>query len=158
MGGITKALFGGSSNKSSSSNNAYSFLKDTLGGNVSQGANAMSAIGNFLGLGGEGGNAQAGAGLDNWLSSTGGKFMLDQGSKAITGNAAAKGLLNSGATAKALTGYGQNLAATQSQNYLGNLAQLAQLGLGSAGTIAGAGGVSTGKGSSQNGIIPGLFG
>lgn len=63
----------------------------------------------------------------NYLNSTGYQFQLDQGSNAITGNAAAKGILNSGATAKALTGYGQNLASTTFNNYLGQLGGLASV-------------------------------
>lgn len=57
----------------------------------------------------------------NYLNSTGYNFQLQQGTNAITGNAAAKGLLNSGATAKALTTYGQNLASTTFNNYLSQL-------------------------------------
>lgn len=57
----------------------------------------------------------------NYLNSTGYGFQLQQGSDAITGNAASKGLLNSGSTARALTSYGQNLASTTFNNYLGQL-------------------------------------
>jgi len=60
----------------------------------------------------------------NYLNSTGYNFQLQQGSDAITGNAAAKGLLNSGATARALTSYGQNLGATMFNNYLSQLGGL----------------------------------
>lgn len=63
----------------------------------------------------------------NYLNSTGYNFQMQQGSDAITGNAASKGLLNSGATAKALTSYGQNLASTTYSNYLSQLGGLAGL-------------------------------
>lgn len=63
----------------------------------------------------------------NYLKSTGYNFQMQQGSDAITGNAAAKGLLNSGATGKALTTYGQNLASTTFNNYLGQQTNLANL-------------------------------
>lgn len=63
----------------------------------------------------------------NYLKSTGYNFQLQQGSNAITGNAAAKGMLNSGATGKALTTYGQNLASTTFNNYLGQMTNLANL-------------------------------
>lgn len=62
--------------------------------------------------------------FSNYLNSTGFKFQQQQGTQAITGSAAARGILNSGATAKALTSYGQNLGATGFTNYLGQLSSL----------------------------------
>lgn len=59
--------------------------------------------------------------FQNYLNSTGYNFQLQQGTQAVTQGAASKGLLNSGATAKALTQYGQNLASTGFNNYLGQL-------------------------------------
>ena len=180
MGGVVSALFGGSKNSSSSSqqsssqstsnsgNQAYNYLKDTMGGNVTTGNNAFQSIAALLGQGGDAGAAKAG--LDNYLGSTGYNFMMDQGSKAITGNKAASGLLNSGSTLKALNTYGQNTGSQYFQNYLNQLGSLFQGGQNSAGLISGAGGfsnsqstssstgTSTSKGSSNNGIIPGLFG
>ena len=44
------------------------------------------------------------------------QFRLSQGTQAITGNAAARGLLQSGATAQALTRYGQDLASQEYGN------------------------------------------
>jgi hypothetical protein len=82
----------------------------------------------------------------NYLNSTGYNFQMQQGQNAITGNAASKGLLNSGATAKALTSYGQNLASTTYGNYLSQMGSLAglqgaqaQQGLGAAGAVGNAG-------------------
>lgn len=63
----------------------------------------------------------------NYLNSTGYQFQLQQGTDAITGNAASKGLLNSGATGKSLENYGQNLASTSFNNYLGQLSGVANL-------------------------------
>lgn len=60
----------------------------------------------------------------NYLNSTGYKFQLGQGTQAIAGSAAAKGILNSGSTAKALAGYGQGLAGQSFNNYLGQLGSL----------------------------------
>lgn len=65
--------------------------------------------------------------FQNYLNSTGYQFQLGQGTGAITGSAAAKGILNSGATAKALQKYGQGLAATTFNNYLGQLSGVAGL-------------------------------
>lgn len=63
-------------------------------------------------------------GFTNYLNSTGYNFQRDQGTQALTGSAAARGILNSGSTAKELTKYGQNLASTTFNNYLGNLSGL----------------------------------
>ena len=72
-------------------------------------------------------NGQNNPAFQNYLNSTGYNFQLGQGSQAITGNAAAKGLLDSGATGKALTTFGQDLASTSFNNYLGQLGGLAGL-------------------------------
>lgn len=56
-----------------------------------------------------------------YLDSTGYKFQLGQGINAISSSGAARGLLQSGGTAKALMSYGQNLASTTFNNYLQNL-------------------------------------
>lgn len=63
-------------------------------------------------------------GFNNYLGSTAYNFQLNQGQNAIGSDAAAKGLLNSGGMAKALTQYGQNLAGTTFNNYLGQLGNL----------------------------------
>lgn len=63
-------------------------------------------------------------GFQNYLNSTGYQFQLGQGQQAVAGSAAAKGILNSGSTAKALTQYGQNLATGSFNNYLGQLGSL----------------------------------
>lgn len=60
----------------------------------------------------------------NYLNSTGYGFQLQQGTDAIAGNAAAKGTLNSGSTARALQTYGQGLAGQTFNNYLGQLGGL----------------------------------
>lgn len=60
-------------------------------------------------------------GFNNYLNSTGYNFQRSQGSAALTGNASARGLRDSGSTAKALTTYGQNIAGQSFNNYLNNL-------------------------------------
>lgn len=67
--------------------------------------------------------------FNRYLNSTGYQFQLGQGQNAIVSSAAARGLLNSGATAKALTKYGQNLASTSFDNYLKQLGALSTQGL-----------------------------
>ncbi len=65
-----------------------------------------------------------GTAFGNYLNSTGYKFQLGQGTRAITGSAAARGVLNSGGTAKALTQYGQGLGGQYFNNYLTQLGSL----------------------------------
>lgn len=99
----------------------------------------------------------------NYLNSTGYNFQLKQGTNAITGSAAARGILNSGSTGKALTKYGQDLASTTFNNYLSQEGTLADRGLvaakaiGEAGTQGGAtaaqataGGIAGATGAAQN--------
>lgn len=56
------------------------------------------------------------------------QFQLQQGQQATERNLASRGLLNSGAAAKALTQYGQGLASDYTQQYVGGLQSLAGLG------------------------------
>ena len=63
-------------------------------------------------------------GFSNYLNSTGYNFQKQQGTNALSGSAAARGILNSGSTGKALTAYGSNLAAGSFNNYLSNLSGL----------------------------------
>lgn len=60
----------------------------------------------------------------SYLDSTGYNFQFDQGQRGITGSAAARGLLNSGATAKALTKYGQNIGKSYFSDYMGQLGNM----------------------------------
>lgn len=57
----------------------------------------------------------------NFLDSTGYKTNLNSGVDAINSSQAAKGLLNSGATGKALTRFGQGLGASYFNNYIQQL-------------------------------------
>lgn len=92
--------------------------------------------------------------FNNYLGSTGYQFQLDQGSRAITGSAAAKGMLNSGATAKALTRYGQDLGSSYFNNYLGQLGNLNSQQFNTAGQGINAT-VSTGSAGTQGGMAAG---
>lgn len=66
--------------------------------------------------------------MDNWKTDPGYEFRLKEGEKAINNGAAARGMGNSGATMKALTQYGQNLASQEyGQAYDRNYNRLSQL-------------------------------
>ena len=141
-------IFGGSKSKqgSSSTNQAYPYLQGALSGTIGQGAQAGSALADMLGLNGT--PAQT-AGFDRWRNSTGYKFGMDQGTNAITGNAAARGLLGSGSTLKALNTFGQEYANSQYGKYADMLSNLLGAGTANAGVLAGAGNTSQSWGKSN---------
>lgn len=129
IGGVG-SLLGGSSAKSNDLT-GFNYLK---GNNLTQQAqnsavgasqgqsNVSSDMAQLMGLAPM--TAGATNGFNNYLNSTGYNFQMNQGQQAITGSAAARGILNSGATAKALTNYGQGLAGNSFNNYLSQLGNL----------------------------------
>lgn len=149
--GLLGSLFGGSKSKNSSStsNKAFEYLQGALSPGVAVGANAMGSLGDVVSGGFD--QYKANAGFDNELG---------EGLQGITGAGAAGGLLRSGSTAKALTRYQSDLGSKFYTNWLDRLSGIAGQGTQNAGVIAGAGqvGTSTGKGSSNGGILSTLFG
>lgn len=156
------SIFGGSQNKSQStnastsasnsnsqsSNQAYPMLSQALGGQTTNGTGASNDLSALLGVGGDPAAQQAA--FKNFQGSTGYQFGLNQGSQAVTQNAATSGLLNSGATAKALQTYGQNYANTQYQNYLNPLQSLVSSGNQAGSVIGSTGQQSTSQSQSQS--------
>ena len=133
--------FNKSSQKSASSNQAYGFLKDSLGGavdNVNTGARGISDL--------LSGNT---AGFESFKGATGFDRRLVEGLGGITGAGAARGMLRSGSTTKALQSYGQQLQNDTAQQYIQNLLGLSGIGMGAAQTIGGAGQTSTSSGKSK---------
>jgi hypothetical protein len=158
------SIFGGSqatgNNESTnqSSNQAYPMLSQTT-----TGTDASSQLAGLLGVGG-GTTAQQQAAqqqaFQGFQNSTGYQFGLNQGTQGITQNAATSGLLNSGATAKAVDTYGQNYANTQYQNYLNPLQSLVSSGNQAGSVIGGVGQQSSGQstGTSNSNSKPGIGG
>lgn len=145
----------GKPQKSESKNLSYDWIKDSYGGPGAENfGSGMSQMANLLGLGAGGG------GFDDFTKSAGYDWVLDQGSRAINGNMATKGLFKSGATGKALTNYGQNLGKTYLSNYLGQVGDMMKLGLGAGGLVSNAGQVSKGTGQTQGfgGLLGGILG
>ena len=134
-------FLGGNSNQSSSNQNFGAATSD-LGSTAAQTGGAASAISALLGNGGTQGQQDA---FNNFKNSSGYNFDLQQGTNAITGSAAAKGLLNSGSTAKAISNYGQNTANNFLQQYIQNQMGEAGLGIQANNSINGAGQTSQGK-------------
>ncbi len=136
IGGIG-SIVGGNKEKKAA-NQGFDWAKGSqLNNYLGTGADANSTMAAALGLGGD--PAAATGAFNNYLGSTGYNFDLDSGSRAITGSAAARGLLGSGATSKALTKFGTNLGQQYFQNWLGNLSGLSTSGLNAGGMIANAG-------------------
>ena len=78
--------------------------------------------------------------VGNTISSLPGyQFQLSQGTQAIDRSAASQGLLNSGATGKALAQYGQGLAQNYLSAYTGGLESIANRGEGATQSTAAAG-------------------
>lgn len=133
--------FNKSSQQSSSENRAFPFLKDALGGTVGFAGSSAQSIADLLS-----GNS---SGFDAFKRATGFNQMLSRGMQGITGAGAARGLLRSGSTGKALVNYGQEKQNETAQSYLQNLLGLGQLGIGAGGVISSAGNTSQSSGKSK---------
>jgi hypothetical protein len=131
------------SSQSQTSNRAYDTLSEAYSPILGTAGKVNSALSDLLGLNG-GGDAFA-----NYRNSTGYDFMFNEGSRAITNNRAAGGLLNSGGTLKALTKYGQNTGAQYFNQYLAQLMGLRGGADQAANILAGAGGTSSSSSQSQ---------
>lgn len=130
-------------------------IKSTYGGSMTQGTGAMTSLANMLGVGDPNG-------YNNYLQLAGFAPAMRQLSQNITGQGAAAGILNSGATAKALQSRGAELNNQFFNNYLQQLAGLSGLGLQAGGLVANTGqkstGTSTGGGPSTFGSIASTIG
>ena len=105
--------------------------------------------------------------FQNYQNSTGFQFRMGQGMNAITGNAASRGLLNSGATLQGLNDYGQGMGSQEfgnfmnqfqtqmsnQQNFIGMLASERDTGLNAAYNVASSGG--SGGAGAANSIMQG---
>lgn len=140
-------LTGKSKQTSSSGNQAHSYLKDAYGGQVQAGTNATNLLSQLLG-GGPGGEEA----YKSYQDSTGFQNTLDSGSKAITGNAASRGLLRSGSTGKALMSFGQDAAKSNFNNYIQQLLGLSGQGLQAGGLIGQSGQTSQQQSKSKPGM------
>lgn len=150
MSKVFQTVFGGSQKKEESKNIAYPWLKEQFGGlaqNATKGSDFISAL---LGIGGDG--AAQNEAIRKLSDSAGMRFVTDQGSRAITGSNAARGLFRSGATGKALQEYGQNVGSTYLGSMMDRLFNLTNTGFQAGSLIGGAGQVSKGKASEKPGI------
>lgn len=124
-------------------NQGFNYLKDNSLNQLTQQGGLASTQG-LLGALGLGDQASADAAFQNFQNSTGYRAQLADGQRAITGSAAARGELGSGATLKALNRYGQQQAQQSYGSFLAQLQGLADRGnnavnvVGAAGTSGGA--------------------
>lgn len=117
---------------------------------INRGLDADSRIAALLNLGGD--TAAAQQGFDAYRGSTGYDFRVGQGTGAINSNAYARGMGNSGATLKALTSFGQNIASDEFGRYIGQLGGVSAGGANARSLVAGIGqnNVNTQNMASQN--------
>lgn len=143
----------------------FDYLKGSPVGQtyLPNGGRANQQIADLLGVGGD--PTAANNAFQKYNDSTGLNFQLQEGQKAVTTSNASRGLLNSGATLKALTSYGQNLGKSAFSNYLTQLGGLSSQGLTAGGAI-GEAGTTAGSNAAQSkgtgignafGLISGLF-
>lgn len=142
------SIFGGSKqqSQSTSDNRAYGQINQAFSPMFSQASGAANKIQDFLG-----GDS---SGFNKFKDVTGFDFTSEQGSRGITGNAAANGLLRSGATGKSLVEYGNNIQNQYASDYINQLMGLGNMGFQAGSLVTGAGqrSQSTSKSSSKPGI------
>lgn len=112
------------------------------------GTNALGPQQALLGLQGP---EAAKTAMDNFQSSPGYEYQVQQGMRGVNARAASQGMLNSGATLKALQDRGNSLAAQDFGTYYNRLAGLAGLGQNAAAGV-GNSGVQTAAGQAQTDV------
>lgn len=140
----------GSSSKSY--NQAYGNLSSTYNPVINTGVNANQMIANALGLGSDP-NA-ASAAYDTFKNSTGFDKTLSTAMSGINQNAAAKGLLNSGATGQALLTKANDLGNQNFMQWLQSLSGVASNGMQAGNMVSGAGNYN--KASDNSGYVKGI--
>ena len=142
------SIFGKRATQTQTSENVNrQLINDTFGGAAGATGTSVNSLQALLG-----GDA---SGFRSFTDAIDLSQQADYGSRGITGNAAARGLLRSGSTARALVDYEQMLENQAASQYMQNLLGVGQLGLGAGNLIADAGQRST---MTQKGAKPGLGG
>lgn len=152
VGGIGSAIIGNKSAKKAAKRQAaatdrateaslkgFNFLKDSelVTDAQGQGLEAQGLVSGLLGLGGD--PAAAEEAFRRFQDSTGFQFRLGRGQEAITGSRAARGLLNSGGTLKALNEFGQGIGSQEFNNFLAQVQGVQNTGLNAAFNVASSG-------------------
>jgi hypothetical protein len=137
-------IFGGKSSSQVQDNKAFGDIKNAFSGGMQNFGTGASALGALLGGDSSGFNA--------YKDATGFDAMSEAGSRGITGNKAASGLLRSGSTGMALQNYGNQMQDQFAGNYMDRLLGQANLGLGAGGLMAQAGQQSVSKSKDKPGL------
>lgn len=148
MGKIFTGKPAGSTSTSNSSNQAYGLIKDQFSPTMGFAQSGAQGIQQLL--------SGDSSGFDAYKGATGFDAAAEMGSRGITGNAAASGLLRSGSTAKGLQSFGNAIQNQYADNYMNRLLGLSGLGMQAGSLIAGAGQVSNSQ-SKQTAGKKGLF-
>ncbi len=132
-------------------NKAYQWLQSSFGPLAQQqGQMGQQFLGAYQGALGLGDDEQFNTGFDRFKRSSGYQNVLNETMRGVTGSAAARGLLASGSTLRALQDRSGQLAQQTYGNYLGQVLGGAQTAFGAsqgyANTIAGAGQVGAREG------------
>lgn len=144
------AIFGGAKKQSTerSENRAFDSVNQAFSPLFGLAGSASDQIGALLG-----GDA---SGFNAYKDATGFDFLTEEGSRGITGNAAASGLLRSGSTGKALANYGNQMQNQYASQYMNQLLGLGNMGLQAGSLVTSAGQVSEAQSSGRE--KPGLGG
>lgn len=137
------ALSGGKSkSKANSGNLNNDALMSSMGGATGATGQATGLMGTMLNGGPEG-----------FANSGGFKYLLNQGADGVDSRMASHGLLNSGAEIKGMEGMRNGLASTYLNNYMDQVNNMGQLGIGAGGVLANSGDYSKSKSKSKNASV-----
>lgn len=150
MGKVFRGIFGGSSSKSESGNKNLQAVNAAAQPAIDRGNDAGEMLAAMLGFGGD--PAMAAAATARLADSMGMDFIRDQGSQAVTGNNAAKGLLGSGSTLRRLTEFGQESGAQFMGGLMDRIANQQAIGTQNLGIMSGAGQYSNSSSESKPGM------
>lgn len=134
----------------SSSNLNNSLITSTYTPQMQQGVQGTNFLSNLLGLGGD--SAATGA-FNTFRNASGYQNMFNEAQRGVTNSAAGRGLLGSGATARALQTTAGNLANQSMGNFMGYLGNLISAGNQAGGLIGNVGQQSTGGTQGTPGLL-----
>lgn len=137
------SLFG-KSERSRSTNVNRDQLNSAFGGVMGATGDSVNSLQALLG-----GDA---SGFRNFANAIDLSGQMEMGGRGITSGGAARGLLRSGATGKALVNYEQMMENQAANSYMQNLLGVGQMGLGAGGIIADAGKESTSRSRDKSGL------